>query len=187
MNVYQFSQALTAMMIQHSAGNLSDTSMAHGAAELSSLFSAQPESALTGLLEPRIVPPNIFQRIQTPALDIDKLLFTDGEVSNEGKIERGITANLLAWLEFNGWKAVEIDDGDEVTSVSSIKEAMELIFNLDEARVQVANKDDVRHGILLVLGNVVDIIADHSYAHGDLDGFNDVMSEFDAEHYAYTF
>lgn len=127
--------------------------------------------------------PAEFQRVEAPALDIDALLYKDHPMHGNAKLERRIVANLLAWLKFKGWNVSEIDDGEEDTKVSTAKEAMELIFDLDDVRIVISNSEGQSHRILLVLGNGIDIIADYSFTENDPDGFCAVMEGFNAEDY----
>lgn len=126
---------------------------------------------------------------QPPALDIDALIYSDRPMPVRAKIERRIVWNLLQYLEANDWYVRAIWDGEENVRTESAKDAMELIFNLDEVSVRVAKgrervKGENWHGILLVLGNGTDVLSDWNYTEGDPDGFNATMDGFDAEDYA---
>jgi hypothetical protein len=76
--------------------------------------------------------------------------------------------------------------------VSDKKEAMELVFNLDEASVRFwvpalrLSKERAKwHGVLIVLGNSPEeIVSDWNYFADDRDGFNAAMDAFDSERYA---
>lgn len=125
-----------------------------------------------------------FTPVEAPALHIDTLLFKDGKVHANGKLERRIVANLFEFMLCQGWKPASVFDGEEDEATPDAKAAMELIFNLDECRIHLSDNDGNLHGILLVLGNGIDVIADWSYAEGDPDGFNAALSEFDAEDFA---
>lgn len=120
---------------------------------------------------------------EVPALKIDALLNGGNKLRAEQKLERRIAWNLLAWLQHKGFKPVMVDDGEEDTVVTTALEVMELLFNLDEARlvVQGAGEDGKRHIILLVLGNGIDLICDYGFAEGDPDGFAEAMTAFDPE------
>lgn len=111
-----------------------------------------------------------------PELDIDKIL---GRPNAHGRLERETVFNLLSTLEKSGFSAIAIDDREEITKVSTIKDAMELVFNLDESIV-VLKKNKVTHRIGLIMGNneVCDMIFDWTYSDGDPDGFNSLMEEF---------
>lgn len=121
--------------------------------------------------------------MSAPALDHDAMMLErfGRRVTATGRLERRIAAALLDHVQAKGFTLVGVDDGDEVTAATSTKAAMELIFNLDEARVVVANAAGTRHVILLVLGNGEDIISDWNYGTGDPDGFNAAMDAFDVE------
>ncbi len=70
----------------------------------------------------------------------------------------------------------------EQTSVSDFKQALELIFNLDEAHVYFKNEAGRKHRVFLVMGNSPEeVTADWSYAKDDATGFNAAMDVFKAE------
>lgn len=123
--------------------------------------------------------------IQAPALDIDALMLNryGRKVSANGKLERRIVANLIAYMDQNDWKVAGVHDGDVYAKVNDMKAAMELIFNLDEAGLYFA-KGKSHHCVYLVLGNGIDIICDWYYAKDDADGFGTLLTQFDAEDYA---
>lgn len=126
--------------------------------------------------------------VVVPKLDIDDILYreTNGRPHARGVRERRIVANLIAHLQERGFNPVEVFDGDEFEPTPDIKSAMEIIFNLDEASLQMIKSGVgyTQHGIYLVLGNDMDIICDWNYSEGDRDGFNAAMNEFDVEKYA---
>lgn len=124
--------------------------------------------------------------VEAPDLDHDKMMLErfSHMLSENGKLERFIVANLFAHLAEHDFYPRAIWDGEDVEKVSTAKEAMEFIFNLDEVSVRVAKgakraKGESRHGILLVLGEGVDIVADWNYLADDSDGFNACMEAFD--------
>lgn len=125
-----------------------------------------------------------FTAVDAPSLAIDVLLYSGGKVPANGKLERRIVANLLAFMASKGWIVSEVYDGDDLTAIPDAIAAMELIFDLDEASVRFRNQVGNEHYALLVLGNGIDIITDWNYAAGDVDGFNAAMNAFDAEDYA---
>jgi hypothetical protein len=111
------------------------------------------------------------------------------KLSPNGILERRIVWNLFKHLEARGWYVRATWDGEERERVNTPQEAMEFIFNLDEVSVRMAKgaeriKGEDWHGILLVLGNGVDIVSDWNYTKGDPDGFSAAMDAFDAEDYA---
>lgn len=123
--------------------------------------------------------------VPVPKLDVDK-----GRVlAPNAVLERRIVAHLIAHLKAQNFLVTTVFDGEETTGVSSAKEAMELVFNLDEASLRFQlHKDGDRkrsmfkeHGVLLVLGNGEDIISDWNYMTGDHDGFNAAMKSFKVE------
>jgi len=132
---------------------------------------------------------------QVPALDHDAMMLArfGTTVSADGKLERRIVWNLCAHLEAAGFIVYRTFDGEEMRYPKTAKGAMELIFNTDEASLRFIpvscaklkkNKSMYEHGVLLVLGNGVDIVSDWNYTEGDPDGFNAAMDKFNAEDYA---
>jgi hypothetical protein len=93
-------------------------------------------------------------------------------VSTNGKLERRIVWALCQNLKARGWSVHTVWDGEELTRVSTPKEAMELIFNLDEASLRFTKDGKKLHGVLLILGNGEDIISDWNYSVADADGFD---------------
>jgi hypothetical protein len=125
-----------------------------------------------------------FKPQQPPALEHDAMMLErfKQEVSANGRIERRIAWNLLMWLEQHGWHVSEMWDGEEDTKLTSAKQTMELLFNLDEAHIYVRKSPKANpHRIYIVLGNGTDIVADNTYTEGDPDGFSKLMDDFDAE------
>lgn len=116
-----------------------------------------------------------------PALGIDKLLFASRTMEPRHKLERRIVWNLCKHMQANGWTPARVFDGEEHTTVCSAKAAMELIFNLDDARLTFCDGKGHRHAVVLVLGNGIDIVSDWGYSTGDPDGFDAAMDAFDAE------
>lgn len=124
--------------------------------------------------------------IQAPDLDIDKVLFERHTMTHRHRQERAAVANLIHHLALKGWSLVSVYDGEENTKVSSMKEAMELIFNLDVSWLRVRKGLGKVHVIFLVLGNSgAEVVCDHSAPQGEHDeGFGTVMDSFDFEAFA---
>lgn len=120
--------------------------------------------------------------MNVPELEIDKRL---GPIDYHGKMERRVIANLLNHVIKSGFSIIGVNDGDELTTAQTVKDAMEVIFNLDESWVWIASGEH-HHYIFLTLGNhdPIDIICDWSYTHNDPDSFNQTMESFDPEKYA---
>lgn len=132
-----------------------------------------------------------------PALAINAVLYgTDKKKGQFGitliprvRLEQRIAWNLFQHLSLAGFEPVNVDDGDEVTRTKTWKHVMEIIFNLDDAWVNVRHKtrgpEDAPHYIRFVFGSEgVNCISDWSYSTPDRDHFNATMSAFDAEVYA---
>lgn len=130
------------------------------------------------------------QVLNPPVLDIDvriaKIRGLDRpDLTAVGVLDRRVVWNLLHHLEAAGYVAFSVDNGDDAEAVNSHKEAMEIIFNLDDAAVffrpvSVAAGDaGRRRWIRLVMGNSGwDVICDSSLPRGDeawekaVDSFN---------------
>src|SRR4051812_46038888 len=105
--------------------------------------------------------------VDVPELEHDKSMAERYQVKvhARGRGERRVFAALVQHLEANGFVLHSVFDGDEETIVATKQEAMELVFNLDEASVRFMpavgadglpaprNDDSPWHGILIVLGN----------------------------------
>ncbi len=112
-----------------------------------------------------------------PALDTDKQL---GQPDARGKLLRRAVWLILTHITRNGFNVVGIDDGEEYNKVATLKDAMELIFNLDEAVLYVKSiKANSKHYVSLTLCNdePCDILTDWSFATDDGDGFNACMNK----------
>jgi hypothetical protein len=117
-------------------------------------------------------------------LDIDRIL---GPVSARGKVERRIAYALIKGLGIAGFDLLGVYDGDEYVKTSSVRAAMELIFNLDESFIYFRKPGNgmSRHYVFLVLGNGdgTEVITDYSYTDTDPDGFDAFMKAFDSDQY----
>ena len=124
--------------------------------------------------------------LHPPALDIDKILHKpDGRPHANGVLERRIVWNLIAQVEAAGFPIRYVEDEDEVTGrkeVKTAKEAMELIFNLDEVHIYF-QKGKVTHWVFLVLGNGTDIVSDFGMPRKP-DAFSKILDTFDGEDFA---
>lgn len=124
---------------------------------------------------------------EVPTLDHDlmmKELFNQS-VLPRGRLERRVVWNLLNQLSDAGFSSFILDDGEEKTACSTIKEVMELAFNLDDCYVYTTHKDGGRtHWIRLVFGNDGwDSVCDYGSPENDADGFRRLMDAFDGEDY----
>lgn len=119
-----------------------------------------------------------------PALELDKALYKDRPMPPHVRRERRIVWNLFAHLLADGWHVSRVFDGDEYVRVNTSKDALEVIFNLDDATVYFSKIHVGTHGVKLVLGNDIDIISDWYFTDGDPDGFSAAMDKFDAEAFA---
>lgn len=122
--------------------------------------------------------------IQAPALDHDAMMASrfGSKLDQRMLNERAVVWTLCQFLDGHGFDVISVHDGVESTKVSTAKEAMELLFNLDEGVLRVRKQGFNRQqGIWFIFGNGNegwDVISDHSYDDADIDGFNQVMDGF---------
>jgi hypothetical protein len=123
------------------------------------------------------------QSLVVPELDHDAKMLQayDRKVSPTGRLERRIVAALCAHLAEYGWAPCAVFDGEDLTPVSSVKEAMELVFNLDQSHLYFRQGVHRKHHVFLVNGNGVDMVSDYSYAAFKGDNFEEAMEAFDPE------
>jgi hypothetical protein len=117
--------------------------------------------------------------MKVPTLEHDVMMETQFgvKVSHRGRVERAVVYALGKHLEAAGFLPVAVDDGETRTKVDSIKAAMELVFNLDEAHVFFRKPHGRRHWVYLVLGNGEDVVSD--YGLSESDGWSAAMDAFD--------
>ena len=124
-------------------------------------------------------------RYDVPDLEHDEMMAKrfGCTVGPKGRLERRVVWNLFQHLSAAGWHVTQVYDGDEFKQVHTVKGAMELIFDLDEVSVRFARGKGKgnEHGVLLIMGNGVDIVSDWTFSEGDGDGFHAVMNAFDSE------
>lgn len=119
------------------------------------------------------------QIIEAPDLRIDKRLAAHyGPLRPDQKLERKIVANLIHFLSDKGFRLTHVDDEEENVPVGDAKEAMELLFDLDESQLVFQKSGHKPHWVLIVLGNGADCVADYSLLRDDADGFDAAMDEF---------
>lgn len=118
-------------------------------------------------------------------LPIDAILFKDHEMLEHTKIERKMVASLIPFLEGHGFNLNSVHDGEEEEFYTDqdadtrLRNAMNLIFNLDLAYLFFTNNQQVFHRVDIVLGNDGwDCISDWRYSVDDKDGFNALMQQF---------
>lgn len=96
-------------------------------------------------------------------------------IEERQSIERKVVRHLFKTMKQHGWYVCNVWDGETLTHVTGCKEAMALIFNLDECQVRF-EKAGRRHSVYLVLGNDgYDVVADYGYSQDDADGFAAIM------------
>lgn len=96
--------------------------------------------------------------------------------------ERHVIANLLAHLERAGFVLHSASDGEERHRVSTTKEALEVVFSVDESWLYVKKPDGAkRYALFFVLGNADDgseVLADCAAPDPDPEGFNAAIDAF---------
>lgn len=117
--------------------------------------------------------------ILPPALDHD----AKNPPGERQLLERTIVANLVHYLEHHGFHPYRVFDGEEYVKTLVVKDVLEAVFSVDESRLHVRKGVGRGHTIVIILGNGVDCISDHSVAPYDEDQFEAVMNEFDPEQY----
>jgi hypothetical protein len=147
--------------------------------DIAMALSGMPDAAIEGMKHNAT--PQEENTMRVPTLDIDREMLDKygRKVSPNGRLERRIVAALCEHMTARGFNLDTVYDGVETTHVHTVKAAMELIFNLDEASLRFKHPLYKAHGVLLVLGNGEDIVSDWNYTTGDPDGFNAAMEAFD--------
>jgi hypothetical protein len=102
--------------------------------------------------------------------------------------ERRVIANLIAHLERAGFELRGASDGEVRHTVRTTKEALEVIFSVDDSWLYVAKPDTARrYTVYFVLGNAPDgseVACDWSSPDLDVDGFSEAMDAFDFDEVA---
>lgn len=106
--------------------------------------------------------------LQPPDLDHDAMMLSrfGSGVSANGRFERRIVWNLLEYLKDAGILPVSVWDGGEHVTATDSQAVMELVFNLDNCTISFGNGSE---GVVLVLGNGIDIISDWTARGGVFD------------------
>ena len=99
--------------------------------------------------------------------------------------ERRIVWNLLKHILANGFTLDSVYDGEDAIKVRSAKEAMEVVFSVDESTVRFRHPGHHNLlGVYLVGGNDTDIVSDWSCPNANPGAWNDVLGAFDADRLA---
>lgn len=92
-----------------------------------------------------------------------------------GRIAFPIVEKLLTRLVEAGYNLVKVNDGEAITRVTTVREALEAVFAVDEAMVYVRRLDGARLvWVEILLMNGAECISD--YAAYD-DGFSAVVDQ----------
>lgn len=94
------------------------------------------------------------------------------------RVNRFIVRQLIRHLVANNFLLAFVEGGDDDIPVKTEQEAMDAIFDLDEAWLVVSNVARHPRSVFLVLSNDEDVISDWRFGDSDPDGFNAVMEAF---------
>lgn len=99
-----------------------------------------------------------------------------------------LARRLITHLSEKNFKFIYVNDGEEVTKPATLKDAMELVANLDECHLIFTHREikGGRHYVSLVNDfdqEAEDMISDWSFNAEDNDGFNVAMDEFMNENF----
>lgn len=85
--------------------------------------------------------------------------------------ERLIVSKLIDIAAEHGWKVHSVFDSEEYVRTRTKAEALDAIFAVDEATLRFTHPDcgSKLRGVLLVLGNDMDVVSDWSYPDEDND------------------
>ena len=129
-----------------------------------------------------------------PTLDHDVMMAKrfGSQVGPRMKLERRIVWNLLRHLHRGGCVPYTVAGGDDGNEpVKDALEAMNLVFNLDEACIgfvvegNALDEDNEVGNVVLVFGEGIECVSDWRW-NDDIVGrtFNRIMEKFNAEDYA---
>lgn len=95
------------------------------------------------------------------------------------QLEKIVVYNLILFMRSQGFWLAGVWDGEVMERPVTVKAALEMVFNLDQASLRFRKQGYKEHGVLIVLGNDGwDAISDWSYGEGDPDGFNLLMESY---------
>lgn len=123
--------------------------------------------------------------VDVPTLDVDQEAAKRGRtISHEGRMERRVVAGLIDHLKDQGYNPIEVMcEGETEGEVHDKKDAMEIVFNLDDSVIVFQGPDGDRHGVLLIQGNGLDIVSDYGVTRQP-SKWNRAMDSFNPEEYA---
>jgi hypothetical protein len=116
-------------------------------------------------------------QIAAPALQRDQKQPPD----ETERAARAVIANLIHYLQHHGFYPYRVYDGAQHVPTFNLLDAMETIFSVGESRLHVKQPGCVGHTIILIPGNGLECVSDHSETPNDLDDFVRLMDEFDPE------
>jgi hypothetical protein len=82
-------------------------------------------------------------------------------MSGRQRIEYNIVLHLIREAKKLGWMPIYVYDGGEQVRVHSEKQTLDTVFSVDESTITF-RKGEARIGVLIVLGNEYDVIADYN-------------------------
>lgn len=77
-------------------------------------------------------------------------------------LERAIVTALITAVTDAGFKLTHVYDGGENVKCSTVAQALDAVFSVDESRVFFRGPDGSRQWVFLVGGNGEDIISDYT-------------------------
>jgi heme-degrading monooxygenase HmoA len=111
-----------------------------------------------------------------------------GRSENDRRIEteRLIVSKLIDVAAEHGWKPHSVWDSEEEVRARTKAEALDAIFAVDESTLRFVHPDNGtrQRGVLIVLGNGIDVISDYSCPEqaNDLGKFVPMMEAFEKWH-----
>lgn len=118
--------------------------------------------------------------VVVPALDID----VNRTLTTRSVLQRCIVANLLAHMSEGGWNASQVLVDGYFIKTPTVKAAMEQIHGLSVSDLTFVDTNENSHFVRLIPSNDLDMIVNWTSEEGDPDGFDALISEFNAEIHA---
>lgn len=99
------------------------------------------------------------------------------DLYNLPEVEATVVTTLFKMLGEAGWGPVAADDGGcGYFPIASVDEALDVINSVEESKVRVAKEGEKAQTLLFIVGNGIDILADHTC--DTSEDFDKVMEGF---------